>query len=324
LEGHQGRVTLAGFSADGRQLITAGADGCLRFWDPEGAPLGRVDGVAGTLALAPDARTLAAAGPDNQVRLWDVAAARVAGVCERQAGLRGVAGLAFSPDGRVLAAAAAAGPFGRDGDPAVGLWDAATGAALGTLTGPPGTGRAGVAFMPDGQRLATADGDALRMWDPDGGVTSWTVDNFTGRGGSVAVAPGGDLLAVADHGHNGVRLCRPSRDSGSGEVVARLEFADRDAGVCALAFAPDGSLLAAGGAGGAVRIWEVATLRERACFRGHRGPVETLAFSPDGGLLASGSRDTTVLVWSLRGGTARLSGASRTPGTGPRGRTGGW
>src|SRR5262249_52309218 len=101
LEGHRGRVSLVGFTPDGKQLITAGSDHCLRLWDPAtGMPLGRVDGVAGTFALSPDARILAA-GSDSHVQLWDTTTARLAGLCERQAGLRGISGLAFSPNGRV-------------------------------------------------------------------------------------------------------------------------------------------------------------------------------------------------------------------------------
>jgi WD40 repeat protein len=298
LEGHQGRVTLVGFTPDSKSLITAGADQCLRLWDPAtGLPLGRIEGIAGTFALSPDARTLAAAGSDNQVRLWDMATARLAGQCERQAGMRGVTGLAFSPNGRVLAAALAASPFGNEDDAAIFLWKAATGGTLATLPWRPGLGRTSVAFAPDGKGLVTADGDAVRLWDAGDGVECWSLRNFSGRGGSVAFAPSGTLLAVADHGHNTVRLCRPL----TGEITAQFEFpAAASSGVHALAFSPNGKLLAAAGADFTVRVWDVATLRERACYRGHRGPVETLVFSPDGRVLVSGSRDTTVLVWAVR------------------------
>jgi WD40 repeat protein len=298
LEGHQGRVALAGFTPDGRQLITAGTDHCLRLWDPQtGLPLGRIDGVDGPCALSPDARLLAEAGSDNQVRLWDLATARPVALCERQPGLRGVTGLAFSPNGRVLAAAVAANPFGRDGDPAVCLWKVATSGSLTVLPWRPGLGRTSVTFAPDGKGLVTADGDAVRLWDPGSGIECWSLRNFSGRGGSVAFAPDGTLLAVADHGNNTVRLCRTL----TGEVVAQFEFpAESASGVLALAFSPDGKLLAASGADGTVRLCETSTLRQRSCYRGHRAPVETLAFSPDGCLLVSGSRDTTVLVWTIR------------------------
>ena len=66
----------------------------------------------------------------------------------------GVLGVAFSPDGRLLATAVAAR-----------LWDPATGDSLRTLTGHAGP-VLGVAFSPDGRLLATASGDkTARVWN---------------------------------------------------------------------------------------------------------------------------------------------------------------
>src|SRR5262249_1220036 len=157
LEGHQGRVLLVGFTPDGRQLITAGSDHCLRLWDPRsGLPLGRIDGVDGPFALSADARLLAAAGSANQVRLWAMATARLGGLCERQPGLRRGTGIGCSPKGRGRAAGVAASPLGRDSDPAVCLWKVATAGSLTALPWRPGLGRPSVTFAPDGKGLVTA------------------------------------------------------------------------------------------------------------------------------------------------------------------------
>jgi CHAT domain/WD domain, G-beta repeat len=70
---------------------------------------------------------------------------------------RAVNGVAFSPDGRLLATAS--------GDRTARLWDPATGEHRRTLTGHTGWVR-GVAFSPYGRLLATASGDqTARVWD---------------------------------------------------------------------------------------------------------------------------------------------------------------
>jgi hypothetical protein len=68
----------------------------------------------------------------------------------------------------------------------------------------------------------------------------------------------------------------------------------------AVAFSPDGRLLAAAGAGGAVRVWQVAGGREVRPFTGHEGPVTALAFAA-GGKLLSVSADGTALIWDTSG-----------------------
>jgi WD40 repeat protein len=84
-----------------------------------------------------------------------------------------------------------------------------------------------------------------------------------------------------------------------------------------VAFSPDGRTLATSGrrrqehrqdpepAGRVIRLWEIATGRERRVLRGHLDQVHALALFPDGRTLASASGDSTILVWDL---TARRPG----------------
>jgi len=82
--------------------------------------------------------------------------------------------------------------------------------------------------------------------------------------------------------------------------------------VNSLAFNKDGSMLAAGGFDGVVRVWAVASGSrpvERCTLKGHSDVVFSVAWSPDGKTLASGSRDRTVRLWTRDGKAKGTLGA---------------
>src|SRR5262249_17722134 len=143
---HQDEVTHTVFSGDGKTLIAGDFSGALVFWDvTTGKELRRFrahHGVIHALALAPDGKTLAAAGA-RHIRLWDGPGRPVRAWKTPQ---NSVLGLLFSADGKTLAS--------RAYDPAICLWDPATGEKKGELKGHRGEVWA-FAFSPDGRQLAS-------------------------------------------------------------------------------------------------------------------------------------------------------------------------
>jgi WD40 repeat protein len=80
--------------------------------------------------------------------------------------------------------------------------------------------------------------------------------------------------------------------------VQRLTEHDTDI-VGALAFSPDGSILATGGNGQNVRLWNPRTGELLAVLQGHADNVNALVFTPDGATLASASSDHTIRLWDV-------------------------
>ena len=77
---------------------------------------------------------------------------------------------------------------------------------------------------------------------------------------------------------------------------------DHGAAVNAVAFSPDGKLLATGGEGSAVRLYSVSTWKAWRTLKGHEVAVRALAFSPNGAMLAAGTGNNTIALWDPQTG----------------------
>jgi len=88
----------------------------------------------------------------------------------------------------------------------------------------------------------------------------------------------------------------------SGVNLEDSVFATVLTGVNAVAFSPDGKVLATGEVDCRVRLWNAYSGKELLTLVGHKGPIVSVGWSGDGQTLASGSRDGTVKLWDVQSG----------------------
>jgi WD40 repeat protein/serine/threonine protein kinase len=281
------------FTPDGKRLLAL-ADGMNlpQPWDAlSGHKLPGPRGGGGPVAYSPDGRWLAAVCAEG-IRVWDATTYRERGTISGVplfTGLPGVIALAFAPQGRLAAVT-------RE---AVTVWDVAGGRKLLSFKGHAESVR-GLAFSRDGRRLAvvshgrSAPEGQLNVWDAATGQELLTVKaRFTG---GLAYSPDGQRLATTDL--NTVRL----RDAATGKEVRNFQ----EPLLVVVAYSPDGRWLATAG-NGFVRVRDVADGKEVFNYKGQAGTAENLAFSPDSRWLAATGLDTTTRVWDVATGKEQMA-----------------
>ena len=209
------------FSPDGKQLASGHQYGSVRLWDVDGI----LEGKEGSLEpLEPGAKRRAFVHTGISI------------------GAVSIVSLAFSPDGKRLAAGSE--------DYRITILDTASGKVLRSFVGHAATVVA-LAFSTDGKRLASASHDrSVKIWDTSSGKELLTLGVHAGPVHAVAYSPDGKSIATAiDNAH--IRLW----DATTGKALRTLEGQQGE--VLSLAFSPDGKQLVAGYRESVVSQWDL-------------------------------------------------------------------
>ena len=281
--GHTGYVVTVAFSPDSRWLASGSADSHIKLWDvATGRELTTLTGHTNqvtSLSFSADGRFLLSGSWDGTVRQWNL----MTGLSQASPSTHQLVGaVAFSPDGRWLAAAFLSG---------VAVREITTGRNLFPATRQNFT-VSSLAFSPDGRRLASASGDhTVKVWDMPSGRELYTL---TGHGDwvhAVAFSPDGRWLASGAADHT-VKFW----DASTGRELRTLVGHTHD--VHGIAFSPDGKWLASASSDGSTRIWDAATGEQVAALVSLSHDGGWVSVAPDG--LFDGTADAMQVAAAWR------------------------
>ncbi len=283
LKGHGGPVMGLDVHPATGQVATASFDNSVGLWEGRTPRwLEGHDAAVNTVRFLDDGRA-ASGGDDFDVILW----ALPEGGATRLEGHRGkVAGLAQSPDGRLLASAS--------WDGTIGLWPLEGGGAPRFLAGHDAS-VSDVAFSADGARLYSASADGtIRLWQVD--------------------APDGAPRVLVNAGFGVNRLILDAADGwlayGAVDGVTRVvdpltgatlrDFSLDRRPILSMAHHAPSSQLAVGDGHGFIMLIDTDAWAITRDFRAMRqGPVWALDFSPDGTMIYAGGIEDVAFGWPV-------------------------
>lgn len=297
LYGHAGSIRSLHFSDDGRAIVSGSVDHTIRVWDivtgrSSFTDFGHQHIVRGVCFR--DDSTLVSVGNDGSCRIWDAVAGAELRASAQYGELESlvvdpVRGVAFIGEEAGLAQPSI-----------IHRVDVSTGYETGNLAEKKGSSRAQSLALRAAKLLTASDKGTVDVWDAYSGRLTKRMGSFK-RGymgiRSLAVSPDEKTVAVAC-AYGLIELWsldrfRPMRDP--------LQHGDEiDGPPRCVTFSPDGSILAAAGDDGMIRLWRTADYSLVGEFRANGHAVRALAFTPDGETLASAGEDGVVRLWNAR------------------------
>jgi WD40 repeat protein len=286
-------VNAVAISPDNRLLAIGSSDRAVRIFNlvtgQEEEPLGSHAGGATSIAFDRGGRTLATGSGIGVVQGWDVDSSEALLPMQRHAGA--VESIAYSP----VDLTAVSG--GADGS--VRVYDRGAGDEQAPLDDDADTTPVtSVTYSPDGTMVAAAAGASVRLWNFPAGTVRSTLDSEVSEIAAIAFSPDGSRLV-----YGGTGDAAWIWDLASGNQPL---FAGHNGPVTAVAYSPDGRLIASGDQT-AVHLWDAASGERLATYETSTGqPVTSVVFSPNGTVLAVGGAGPVVLLATTEAGGAAV------------------
>jgi WD40 repeat protein len=295
-------ITSLAFSPDGSMLAVSGYREVLLVPANGGAPAKRLVGMSEKLhsiAFSRDGSTLMAAGGTparfGEVQLWDVNSGKPV----RSVSVTGdtVFGASLAPDASAVAVGGA--------DNTVRIIDAKSGKELHKI-GNHENWVLGTIFSKDGKRIVTVGRDrAAKLTDTSTGAFLENVNKLRGELTAIARHPSRDIIVIGgeDRIPYVYTMDRPKNMKIADDTTLIRELERQGGPIFSLAWSPDGSKIAVGGASPQVTLYDAESGKALPALTGHTAGIYALAYSPDSKRLATGGFDGKVRIYDTAAGT---------------------